>query len=100
VVAPLIPSIVFFYFAGVMSSFVYSYGVSYVLGIPTFLILRRLKKEEHLYYASAGFILGALYILVSTGPDPQFISVAFSFGLLGFLVALCFSVIRGSERRA
>ena len=103
-IAPLIPAFVFMPGAGDAVSVGYSYAFSYILGVPVFLVLRKKKKESHLLYGSLGFIVGALYVLVPAIPDVRMFDsngaiAALMFATIGVAVALCFSIIRGPERK-
>ena len=101
-VAPLIAAVPVMGSAGPMLSLVFSYGVSYVVGVPVFLVLRHFRQEWHLYYAGAGVALGVLYTLCTgaiSGTIGDVLTVGTMFGVLGLLVGLTFSLIRGGERR-
>ena len=103
-VAPAAAAFVFGPLAGAASAIVFSYLFSYVLGVPVFLLLRKLKKESHVCYVAAGFTLGMLYILAPNvfdwrkfGRDIFFTALAF--GGVGAAVAISFSLLRGNERK-
>lgn len=101
-VAPLIAAILVMPSGGPILSLMLSYGVSYIFGVPVFLALRHLQQERHLYYAGAGFALGIVYALCTgavSGTVGDLLTVGTIFGLLGLLVGLSFSLIRGGERR-
>ena len=101
-VAPLVAAILVMPVAGPMLSLVLSYGVSYLFGVPVFLILRYFRKEWHLCYGGAGFALGALYTLCTgamSGTIGDVLALGTMFGVLGLFVSLSFSLIRGGERR-
>ncbi|HXC02229.1 MAG TPA: hypothetical protein VNU49_06220 [Opitutaceae bacterium] len=99
IVAPLIPAVLFAHDAGPILSLLLSYFWSFVFGLPVFFILRRIRKEYHICYALAGFSLGFLALLLQGAIHISEIYGAYLFGLLGLAVALCFSLIRGKERR-
>jgi hypothetical protein len=101
-VAPLIAAILIMASAGPMLSLVLAYGVSYVFGFPVFLVLRHFRQEWHLCYAGAGFALGVLYTIFTgamSGTIGDLMTVGTMFGMLGLVVGLSFSLIRGGERR-
>ena len=103
-VAPAAAALIFASAAGIAVAFLYSYFFSYVLGVPVFLVLRKKKKETHIYYATAGFLLGALYVLVPAVFDwwmlgREALVAALMFGCVGAAVAISFSLLRGNERR-
>lgn len=102
--APLISASVFIPSAGAAVGVGYSYVVSYILGIPVFLVLRKKKKESHFLYGSLGFVVGSLYVIIPAIPDIRTfdsngVIAALMFATIGSSVALCFSVIRGPERK-
>lgn len=100
-VAPLVAAILVMPFAGPILSLVFSYGLSYVFGVPVFLVLRHFHREWHLCYAGAGFTFGVLYTLCTgavSGTRGDLLTVGTMFGMLGLLVGLSFSLIRGDER--
>ena len=99
-IAPAVPAVAFMSSAGLGLGLVISYSLSYVLGIPVFFVLRKIKKETHACYLMAGFFMGAAYILV---PALFYWSVdallpALIFGVTGSITALIFSLIRGDKR--
>lgn len=100
IAAPSIPSVYFIPHAGAELAFGLTYFLSYLLGVPAFLFLRRIKQETHLNYALAGFVMGASYILLQalfewfTGA----LLLVLMFGCVGSLTALVFSLLRGNER--
>ena len=99
-VTPLIPAAVFAQSAGLGFSLIWSYLCSYAFGIPVFLILRKKKKESHVHYAVLGFLCGAIYILAINYADPiPVLGAALGFALIGGITSLCFSLVRGHERR-
>ena len=62
------------------------------------------KKESHFLYGSLGFVIGALYVLVPAIPDIRMfdsngVIAALIFATIGASVAVCFSFIRGPERK-
>lgn len=98
--APLIPAVVFAHDAGPVSSVALSYFWSFVIGLPVFLILRRIKREYHLCYAVVGFSLGFLAFFAQGDMGSKDTLLAgFLFGLIGFAVSISFSLIRGRERK-
>ena len=103
-IAPLIPAVVFMPSAGAVVAIGYSYAFSYILGMPVFFLFRKKKRESHLLYGSLGFVIGALYVLVPAISDIRMfdssgVIASLMFATIGAAVALCFSVVRGPERR-
>ena len=101
-VAPLIAAILVMPSAGPILAVVLSYGISYIFGVPVFLVLRHFRQEWHMCYAGAGLVLGVLYTLCTgakSGTIGDVLTVGALFGLVGLLVGLSFSLIRGGERR-
>ena len=102
-VAPLIPAAVLGASGGFFDLLPYTYVFSYILGLPVFLILKTRKKERHMIYGLSGLLMGSLYVLApalvsfNLG-DPNALLSAFIFGVIGAVVALTFSLIRGDER--
>jgi hypothetical protein len=99
--APAAAALLFASSAGILVAFVYSYLLSYALGLPVFLVLRRKRKESHVCYLAAGFAMGALYVLVPAlfAWSVDALIPALMFGCVGAIVALSFSLLRGNERR-
>ncbi len=83
----------FFYFG-------YSYICSYVIGVPGFLLLRKFKIEFHWTYALSGFLGGIIIIILINVNyiNSGIFLPALVFGGFGLIVALVFSLVRGSER--
>jgi len=99
--APAVAALLFASSAGLSFALIYSYLLSFVLGLPVFLILRKKKKESHVCYLTAGFVMGAAYILVPASFywSADALIPSLMFGCVGSIVALSFSLIRGNERR-
>ena len=99
-IAPLITMLLFLDTAGFGLSFVMSYTISYIFGIPCMIFLKRKKKESHRLYSALGFVFGASYVIIINlfYLDLQIIIAAFFFGAIGLLTALCFSLIQGNKR--
>ncbi|HZZ19275.1 MAG TPA: hypothetical protein VFE25_07900, partial [Opitutaceae bacterium] len=75
-----------------------SYVLSYVIGIPACIWLRRLHKESMIAYASISGIAGFLYLPVINafrGISPELIAVSFIFAVLGATVGVSFSLLAG-----
>ena len=95
-VAPLILVVALYRDAGALIAFTYPYVLTYLFGIPAFLFLRRRKKETHLRYAFCGAITaGVLALVLFQGV----VFLMFIFAAIGAAEGLCFSLIRGSERK-
>lgn len=99
--APAVAALLFASSAGLTVALVLSYGLSYALGLPVFLVLRRKKKENHVCYLAAGFFMGAVYVLIPALFDwsVEALIPALMFGCVGAMVALTFSLLRGNERQ-
>lgn len=97
--APLIPALLTWTAAGPMLAILLSYFWSLLFGVPVFLVLRKLKRERHLCYATAGFAYGLLFIVLQGSLEQSSIAAGLFVSTLGLAVALAFSLIRGRERQ-
>ena len=80
---------------------VISYGISYVIGIPVFICLRRIRRETMLAYSMIGGIVGFLYLPIINGfigLTPELVVISFFFALLGASVGASFKLIAGRTR--
>jgi hypothetical protein len=94
--APLVFVAVLYHDAGALIAFVYSYMLTYLFGIPTFLFLKRRKKETHFRYAFCGAIAaGVLAMFLFEGV----LRLIVIFAAVGATEGFCFSLIRGNERK-
>ena len=103
-IAPAAAALIFAVYAGVTTAFLFSYLFSYILGVPVFLVLRTIKKENHVCYVAAGFVMGFLYVFIPClvewrGLGREMLIAGVMFGCVGFAVAFIFSLLRGHERR-
>lgn len=98
--APAVAAAIFSSAAGPSVAFTLSYAVSYICGIPVFLILRKKRCEKHRCYALAGAIFGAAYVITPAilSLNVEGFIAAGLMAVVGALVALAFSLIRGNER--
>jgi hypothetical protein len=77
---------------------VVSYGISYLIGIPVFFCLRRIRRETMLAYSVIGGIVGFLYLPIINGfigLTPELVAISFFFALLGSTVGASFKLIAG-----
>jgi predicted membrane-bound mannosyltransferase len=63
-----------------------------VLGVPAFLVLRRMRRESRKFVAATGFVLGSLPMMALTWPDVLNVGVPF-FGCHGLVGALVFRAV-------
>ncbi len=100
-VAPLIPAVAYMRsISGPALAFLYSYLWCYLLGIPTFFLLRKMKKESHVAYTSLAFIFGSILVLhpdlFEGGTlDSQDLIISLVFAAIAGAAGFCFSAIRG-----
>jgi hypothetical protein len=85
--------------AGLGLSFIMSYSIAFLFGIPTILILKKTRKESHRLYSILGFVSGASYIILINIITIEYETMIASllFGGIGLVTALCFSLIQGNE---
>jgi hypothetical protein len=77
-----------------------SYGISYAIGIPAFLCLRRMHRESVLAYAAIGGVVGFLYLPVINGfigLSLELVAISIIFALLGVTVGMSFGLIAGQR---
>jgi drug/metabolite transporter (DMT)-like permease len=103
-IAPLIPALFYMVYEPSLFYLFYSYFLSWILGIPTILILKKLKKERHWIYGLIGFLGGMLYIVAPSifarySLYTDGLVAAILFGTYGFITALCFSFIQGKKNQ-
>lgn len=93
---PLVLAAVLYRDAGAFLAVAYAYALTYLFGIPLFLFLKRRRKETHASYALAGGVsAGVLALVLFQGV----ISLIALMAAVGALEGLCFSLIRGQERK-
>jgi O-antigen/teichoic acid export membrane protein len=100
---PLIPAVALVHDAGPWIALVYSYVLTYVFGIPVFLVLRRAHKETHFRYIlcgaiSASSVMLAIYFM-NYAHNESLLAIAGILGFIGAIEGYCFSAIRGKDRR-
>ena len=95
----MIPAAVTVRDAGLLVAVVLAYLWTLLFGMPTFLVLRRFKRERHWIYGTAGFFLGAGFVIVQGAVSTGEARLAALVGVLGATTALAFSLIRGTERK-
>jgi hypothetical protein len=101
--APLVSAVAIIREAGPLIALVYAYVLTYLLGVPVFLILKKKKKETHTRYALFGALAAALVgvaIFVFGGTsEPKLLLLPLMLAAVGAIEGLCFSWIRGDEKK-
>jgi hypothetical protein len=99
---PLVPAAAIIRDAGPLIALVYAYFLTYLFGVPAFLVLRKKKKESHVGYALCGAAaaasVGIILFVLGGGFEPALLLFALVLAGVGAVEGLCFSLIRGHEK--
>ena len=104
IIAPLVPAIALMRDAGPAIALVYAYVLTLVFGVPVFLVLKRKKKESHVRYLLCGAVSAAAVMvgifLIDGATEPKLLLLSLLLAVVGAVEGLCFSAIRGNEKKA
>jgi hypothetical protein len=89
-------------FGAALIAFLYALAVAFVIGLPFRLIVRRFGKEGSIYYACAGLLVGAAFMLVpvvaSQHADSSVLRTATVLAVAGLVAGWTFDRVSNHER--